>query len=701
MPVETTDERLRRLVNRIEASDKTLAKELQSKRQDADVEQEALHLGPLVAEPSGGLEAMSSSATTEAVILRVGRPVLTIYHDDAKLEFTDAESEVWRERLTTAKDILASVIPSVGRIEVLNHPTYDWIGTGWLIDTNIIVTNRHVAEFFARNNGNGFVFRQSPAGGKMGSALDLLQEEGNPKTWIFEVKDVLHIEPEPGPDIAFLVIDQSGDAPPALVLNNKGVTNETNVAVIGYPAKDSRMPDVDLMERLFGNVYNKKRLAPGQITNVRPDRLFHDCSTLGGCSGGAVVDLETGRVAGLHFAGRFMESNYAVPASIVAETLAKVKGRPSSRGSHAGTARSGTSSETGAQSPVQHNGMPTRQAAGTSNPQHTFTIPLHITVSLGQPLGNGHAAVVTAPAAQPKTNDDIDNDELITEGRAEDYADREGYVEDFLGDEFKVPLPKPKTERRKKDLLTYDNNGKEDHVLRYEHFSVAMSKARRMCIYSAVNIDGRSAKGGIPRVPWRLDPRIPREAQIIKECYGSPPKFSRGHMTRREDPVWGKESERIRGNADSMCVTNATPQMQSFNAPVWLALEDYALDNARDDKMRISVFTGPILKPSDPVKFGVKVPVEFWKIIAFIHDETGELSATGYRMSQKDHLPEEEFIFGEFDTAQVPIRKIEHLTGLSFGNLAGHDPLNDVNESFEGPDMPDKPLASVREIRFR
>jgi DNA/RNA endonuclease G (NUC1) len=92
-------------------------------------------------------------------------------------------------------------------------------------------------------------------------------------------------------------------------------------------------------------------------------------------------------------------------------------------------------------------------------------------------------------------------------------------------------------------------------------------------------------------------------------------------MTRREDPVWGTENAKMRGNADSMPVTNATPQMQSFNAPVWLALEDHALKHAQEDKMRISVFTGPILKSTDPVKFGVKVPVEFWKVIAFIHDE--------------------------------------------------------------------------------
>ena len=37
------------------------------------------------------------------------------------------------------------------------------------------------------------------------------------------------------------------------------------MAVIGYPARDSRIPDVDLMDQIFGNVYDKKRLAPGQV----------------------------------------------------------------------------------------------------------------------------------------------------------------------------------------------------------------------------------------------------------------------------------------------------------------------------------------------------------------------------------------------------------------------------------------------------
>lgn len=213
-----------------------------------------------------------------------------------------------------------------------------------------------------------------------------------------------------------------------------------------------------------------------------------------------------------------------------------------------------------------------------------------------------------------------------------------------------------------------------------------------MCIYSAVNIDGQKYKR-IKRKGWRYDPRIPEEYQIMKECYGNPPKFSRGHMTRREDPNWGENAQQ--GNDDSMHVTNAVPQMQSFNGGVWLTLENYALENAKHDKQKICVFTGPFLHDNDPVKYNVKIPVEFWKVIAFIHDDTDELCATGYTMSQESFLRNDEFVYGEFLTYQVPIRVIEKKANLSFRNLTKLDPLkDDIFESISSP------IQSVRQVRF-
>ena len=191
----------------------------------------------------------------------------------------------------------------------------------------------------------------------------------------------------------------------------------------------------------------------------------------------------------------------------------------------------------------------------------------------------------------------------------------------------------------------------------------------------------------------------------MNECYGSPPKFSRGHMTRREDPGWGGAASAKRGNEDSMHVTNATPQMQAFNSPIWLALEDYALQHAREDDMKISVFTGPFFKQSDPVLYGVKIPQSFWKVIAFIHDETGELCATGYEMSQVNQLqPEQEFVFGPFKSpqlrtaTQVSIASIEQKAGLSFGGLTDVDPFTAELEAPDGGAP--SPLLSLEQIRF-
>jgi endonuclease G len=165
-------------------------------------------------------------------------------------------------------------------------------------------------------------------------------------------------------------------------------------------------------------------------------------------------------------------------------------------------------------------------------------------------------------------------------------------------------------------------------------------------------------------------------------------------MTRREDPVWGTGEEAALGNSDSMHVTNVTPQMQSFNAPIWLGLEDYALQNARRDRVRISVITGPILRDSDPIRYGVKIPRAFWKVIAFVHDKTSKLSATGYSISQIDYIREEEFVYGAYETYQQPLSWIQQKAGVSFGGLTELDPLARATEAIPAP------LVGFDQIQF-
>ena len=622
--------RLRRYNASVQQNDPKLAEE----SRDTGAELEAFTAAP-------SPEAVEKQIELESIVMRRQRPVLAIRDNVTKLIFIDeADSEIWGERLKKARPLLDRAIPAVGRID-LTGARLDWVGTGWLVAENIIVTNRHVANEFAARS-EGFAFKMG-LNGQMSADVDFLQEIDNSKRLVFKLLKPLHIEEPPGPDVAFFEIEiVSGNAKLAEPIDlATRIANTENVATIGYPAYDSRIPEPDLMERIYGKIYNKKRLAPGGVTQIESTRLCHNCTTLGGNSGSVVFDLTNGQAVGLHFSGSFLATNYAVRADVVKKLLDDIR-----------------------------SGRRRRQSGGVS---------------------------LTFPADGSET-DLIDE----TESVASDYRDRGGYDPEFLGSKFVVDLPT--VTRHADDVLDFEFDGETQTELRYEHFSVVMSRSRRMCFLSGCNIDGNLSKKS-PRARWKGDPRIPKSQQIMKECYGAPPKFSRGHMTRREDPGWGTRAVAKRGNEDTMHVTNVAPQMQAFNAPIWLALEDYALQHAREDEMKISVFTGPYFTDRDPDMYGVLIPLTYWKVIAFIHDDTGKLCATGYEMSQEQSLQPEEFVYGVFTSpqlgtaTQVPIRSIEAKSGIHFGKLASVDPLAGDEEGVSDAG-PRTPLLALEQIRF-
>jgi endonuclease G len=170
-------------------------------------------------------------------------------------------------------------------------------------------------------------------------------------------------------------------------------------------------------------------------------------------------------------------------------------------------------------------------------------------------------------------------------------------------------------------------------------------------------------------------------------------------MTRREDPNWGDDPEVA--DADTFHATNAAPQRQRFNAGIWLALEDYVLDNVDQEDIRATVITGPVFRDEDPVYQGVPVPTEFWKIVVYLHPELEDLAAIAYKRSQAKFLPalgrrDSRFVFGDFDDTQVSVASLEEETGLDFSAIreidvmAGADPgmvvaLRDLRDAFVTP----------------
>lgn len=277
-------------------------------------------------------------------------------------------------------------------------------------------------------------------------------------------------------------------------------------------------------------------------------------------------------------------------------------------------------------------------------------------------------------------------------GPITDYIGRNGYDPNFIpGVELALPglgANAPDATPLHDEALFED--GADPHELKYQNFSVKMCRSRRQPFYSAVNIDGRQSARGVERTNiWKYDPRIPIDAQIIKECYGRKEDglFSRGHMTRREDPNWGASTDLIKqADADTFHVTNASPQQQSFNAGLWLDLESYILDNTDDENIRASVMTGPIFDQDDPIYRGVKVPISFWKIVAFTHPATKSPAAIAYRRTQASFLPKpskSRFIFGDFDDTQVSISSLAEDTGLDLSSWELLDVMTSVPSEME------------------
>lgn len=245
-----------------------------------------------------------------------------------------------------------------------------------------------------------------------------------------------------------------------------------------------------------------------------------------------------------------------------------------------------------------------------------------------------------------------------------------GYETDFLGRE--VALPRLSEAQQADAAPRLDGRG---HLLEYVHFSLVVCASRRLAYYTAVNIDGRKTKTiKRDRDVWYFDPRIAREHQSGPDLYERN-DLDMGHLVRRNDPVWGRPA--ATANEDTFHFTNCAPQHKHLNRRTWLALEDYILNNADNNNLKVTVFTGPVFRADDMTYRGAyQLPAEFWKVVVMVKSNR-QLSATAYLQTQKNLLEDLEFAYGAYRTYQVPVARIEAITGLDFGPLRDHDPLAD------------------------
>jgi len=647
----------------------------------------------------------------EAIIDEDLRPVIDI----VKGKFQSTHY-LWTQLSTDAaiRGRIESSMRSIGRIELPGHPRLPYGGTGFIVGEGLIMTNRHVAEIFATGVGTRSL-RFKP-GARAG--IDFVRELNQSRRENFSVERVVMVHPYW--DMAILAVNgiSSRDSL-KLSLKDARDMDGHDIAVIGYPAFDPRNPE-DIQQNLFSGHFGVKRLQPGEIRGGMKTSSFgklvpaatHDCSTLGGNSGSALLDLSTGAVLGLHFGGSFHEQNYAVPTfelsrdSRVSQAGVQFQGSPVSDATDwaqwwsradtgemvpLGVPEEGDASDT--QSVTRVVSSAPSVASVDSSGRLRVEIPIVVTVSVG------NARTATTAAAREDVMESAAEDSL--EAMAEpahdtNYSNRRGYDPDFLSSPDSelgaVSVPMPTAADAK--VLAKTKSGQD--VLHYQNFSIRMHAKRRLALITASNVTtepklrrpesgkdytrkGLSGLGKNDIEKWFGDSRLADEFQIPDVFFTKDRKaFDKGHIVRRDDVAWGKTYAALRrGNGDSYHVTNCSPQVAGFNQSAkgdanWGDLENNVLSEAASE--RLCVFAGPMLDSKDRVFHGVgaggkalrtRIPSRFWKVIVARVPEG--IASFGFVLEQDLNDVEFEFVPDEdFVPVMHTIADIAKLTGVKF-----------------------------------
>ncbi|WP_404289229.1 DNA/RNA non-specific endonuclease [Glutamicibacter arilaitensis] len=142
--------------------------------------------------------------------------------------------------------------------------------------------------------------------------------------------------------------------------------------------------------------------------------------------------------------------------------------------------------------------------------------------------------------------------------QANDSIDRIGYDPEFLGTSVALPLLNADALQ---DVVLWEGSNN----IPYTHFSLSLSKSRRLARWVAWNIDGATTKRlSRSGIDFDKDSRLPEEFQSGNELYQGN-RLDRGHIARRTDLVWGEVAEAQQANEDSFFYTNIAPQMDDFN----------------------------------------------------------------------------------------------------------------------------------------
>jgi hypothetical protein len=254
----------------------------------------------------------------EAIVRTDGsRPSFMIRNGEADRSTSPIGS--WSDILDVSAELLRDAISCVGRIDVPSVRG-GFTGTGFLIQENLIITNRHVLQMSADRQPDG-TWKFKP-----GAAIDFGHEfRGLDSINRRALKKLVFCGSRPinlqgmidhtKLDLALIELSPAEPAArPGMILGLDLAPDWAGplqtIFTIGYPGPPRLGSGYapTLLEKLFQATYGCKRLAPGEIItsqqSVADWTATHDATTLGGNSGSVMLVIGREQIAaGLHYGG--------------------------------------------------------------------------------------------------------------------------------------------------------------------------------------------------------------------------------------------------------------------------------------------------------------------------------------------------------------------------------------------------------------
>ncbi|MEU4196385.1 DNA/RNA non-specific endonuclease [Kribbella sp. NPDC026611] len=596
------------------------------------------------------LESVLPVDELEAIVRRIGRPPLLVENDLVVMQPLPEFAVDTEIRIKAVQ----SYVKSVGRLEFVNYEM-DWGGTGWVIDepspgSRVVATNRHVAELVAARVADGSgIFVRAPAGPLYKARIDFA-EQVHPKLGVaqpVEVTKIIYLADKASPDVALLRIEGAG-LPSPLPLADQEAVRDERVALIGYPAYDSRN-DRDDQIRYFQGLFDVKRFAPGFVMQASGDgaALRHDCTSLGGNSGSPLVNLENKKVVGIHFSGKYKEANFAVGVGTLKRLLAG--DRPA---------------------------VAVRARGPVAKPEATDGTHA---ISFFDGRQGYDAGFLGEELAAPWPGLDAATEGLLALPNGGGFELRYTH--------FGV---KYYADRRQPLMTAVNIDGK--HSVRIKRVRDKWFADQRIPAEIQLGQDDYS------------DPQIDRGHMVRRED----PNWDVDATSIDDATALAKAANADTFHYTNAALQHSQLNQGKL---LWQGLENYILDSARTEGFKACVFTGPIFRSDDPdLVPKLQIPREFWKLVVMPATGGKKLHATAYLLSQGDLIREllekrsrveavEGFVLGPYRTFQIAIADLAEATGYDLSPYVAADPLaHPPDESAESREPAFVPLETFDQI---